>query len=670
MAKAKKAKASKTPKNAKSTPVEVTSFEQKENQHVAVAEHVAEQSALVEEAAPTPSLPSDAPSLERFEAWVCERNDELACQELLAILSKIDSNFGNIQGISYQVPSQIQYDELQEMAHFCTRLAAAVSQLFMAKDFYLSPKGALDFLTLQRWLSLIFGSSPYHNADHVLRTYNVNPEETTGNNVHLPPEQSAFFKFCVLYLMESNITLNLDTIYEISPKLAVSLCIALQSSRFIGTESAFAKRHAILKWLPEKLAMMDSFDGLPTGILHDVYMHCSYDIDENKHQIKWALNQVIRRHILQLGWQDRAVNTINTVNGKPVMLVLLEHFNAGHSIYRTHSTSILAARQHFHIIGVGSSAVDTAGREVFDQFYELEGSHLMDRLSFLRELCERFGVAVFYMPSIGMDLTTIFASNTRLAPIQVIALGHPATTHSNFVDYVLVEDDYVGAEECFSEALIRLPKDALPYVPARNAPASVEYRWVENPEVVHIGVAATTMKLNPYFLSACREIMLRSHVPVHFHFALGQSIGVTHIYAKRFVESYLGTQVTVYHHSPYEQYLKHLYQCDMMINPFPFGNTNGIIDMVTLGLVGVCKTGREVHEHIDEGLFKRLGLPTWLIAQTAEEYIECAVRLAENHEERLALRRHVIENNGLQTLFTGNPEPLGNVLLEKLQAKM
>ncbi len=42
----------------------------------------------------------------------------------------------------------------------------------------------------------------------------------------------------------------------------------------------------------------------------------------------------------------------------------------------------------------------------------------------------------------------------------------------------------------------------------------------------------------------------------------------------------------------------------------------------------VCKTGPEVHEHIDEGLFKRLGLPNWLITQTAEEYVT-AICLAE-----------------------------------------
>ena len=74
------------------------------------------------------------------------------------------------------------------------------------------------------------------------------------------------------------------------------------------------------------------------------------------------------------------------------------------------------------------------------------------------------------MPSIGMDLATIFVSNARFAPIQVIALGHPATTHSEFIEYVIVEDDYVGSESCFSETLLRLPKDALPYVPSSLAP--------------------------------------------------------------------------------------------------------------------------------------------------------------------------------------------------------
>ena len=608
------------------------------------------------------------PSVIRFEQEVAAKNYEAACVELLDILSKIDTNFGGIEGIEIDYPSQLNDELVQDkIKHFCTRVAVAMSELFSDPKLDISEGGAQRFFTLQRWINMIFASSPFVNADHVLQTYNRNPDKTNLSDFHLDNARSSLIKFCIFYLPESNVNVNLDALWNLDPELCASLCFALQSPRFIGTDQAFSKRGTLLQWFPEKLATIKNLNNVPSAISHDVYMHCSYDIAENKHWVKKALNQVIRRHLLQGGWTDRDVTKLGERDGKPVMVVLLEHFHSSHSIYRTHSTSMIAARERFHLIGVGNEAVDAAGQAVFDEFHLLKGDNIFSKLNELKEICEKNGAAVLYMPSIGMDLTTIFASNTRLAPVQVIALGHPATTHSDFIEYVIVEDDYVGSEKCFSEQLLRLPKDALPYVPSALAPQSVEYHLRENPEVVNIGVASTTMKLNPYFLSALRAIRDRANVKVHFHFALGQSMGVTHPYIERFIKSYLGSDATAHPHAPYDQYLRILHNCDMMVNPFPFGNTNGIIDMVTLGLVGVCKTGAEVHEHIDEGLFKRLGLPEWLIANTVDEYVERAIRLAENHQERLELRRHIIENNGLQTLFTGDPSPMGKVLLEKFE---
>lgn len=609
------------------------------------------------------------PSVIRFEQAVTEKRYEDASLELLDILAKIDSNFGGINGIEFAFPIQLDNPHLSQEKHiyFATAMANGISRLFVEPDFILSQSGAVRLLSYQRWIALIFACSPYLNADHVLRAYNQSTN-ADNDNIEIAPTLEALLKFCILYLPESNVSLNLEVIWGLSPEVCASLCFALQSPRFIGTASAFGKRNAILQWFPEKLAQLQNLNNLPSSISHDVYMHCSYDIAVNKHDVKRALNQVIRRHFLEVGWQDRDVSQIKSFNHKPVMVVILEHFHSAHSIYRTHSTSMRAAREQFYIIGVGNEAVDQAGREVFDEFRLFQGNDILEKIKNIKQICDEFGTAVIYMPSIGMDLTTIFLSNTRLAPIQAVALGHPATTHSEFIDYVVVEDDYVGSEACFSEKLIRLPKDALPYVPSALAPQKVEYRWRDNPEIVQIGIAATTMKLNPYFLDALKAIRDRASVPVHFHFALGQSSGITHPYVERFIKSHLGDSATAHPHAPYHDYLRILHQCDMMLNPFPFGNTNGIIDMVTLGLVGVCKTGPEVHEHIDGGLFRRLGLPEWLIAETVDEYVERAVRLIENHAERLAIRRHIIENNGLQTLFSGDPSPMGKVFFEKVQA--
>ena len=52
------------------------------------------------------------PSVIRFEQEVVAKNYEAACVELLDILSKIDTNFGGIEGIEIDYPSQ-----LNENAH-------------------------------------------------------------------------------------------------------------------------------------------------------------------------------------------------------------------------------------------------------------------------------------------------------------------------------------------------------------------------------------------------------------------------------------------------------------------------------------------------------------------------------------------------------------------------
>jgi predicted O-linked N-acetylglucosamine transferase (SPINDLY family) len=90
------------------------------------------------------------------------------------------------------------------------------------------------------------------------------------------------------------------------------------------------------------------------------------------------------------------------------------------------------------------------------------------------------------------------------------------------------------------------------------------------------------------------------------------------------------------------------------VNPFPFGNTNGIVDTIRQGLPGTCMTGAEVHSHIDEALFKRLGMPSWTITKTIEEYVKAAVRLAEKPAEREKIARQLLKTDADALLFRGD----------------
>ncbi|MGC8040461.1 glycosyltransferase, partial [Salmonella enterica] len=82
---------------------------------------------------------------------------------------------------------------------------------------------------------------------------------------------------------------------------------------------------------------------------------------------------------------------------------------------------------------------DELGRAVFDEFITLaQPGNLMASLQTLREIATARRPRVFYMPSVGMFPITMFAANLRVAPLQVAALGHPATTCSRRIDYISV----------------------------------------------------------------------------------------------------------------------------------------------------------------------------------------------------------------------------------------
>ncbi len=180
-----------------------------------------------------------------------------------------------------------------------------------------------------------------------------------------------------------------------------------------------------------------------------------------------------------------------------------------------------------------------------------------------------------------------------------------------------------------------------------------------------IAVAGTTIKLNPGFLQTCADIANQASVPVKFNFLVGQATGITFPQVRNLVHRLIGDKGVVHKHQNYENYMKVISGYDVFLNPFPFGNMNGIVDTVWARLVGVCKTNREVHEHIDKDMFRRLGFPEWMIAKTTEEYKESALRLINDSKERNELARKLAGKKAIERLiFKGLPEILG----ERIQA--
>lgn len=447
-------------------------------------------------------------SLPYFEFLVCVRRYEAAGRLLVLMLDQLDTQYGRWDVFS------LQQQPIQQQEHYCNRLAAAIGNLLSDPGFVVSDKGFLQLINFHRWIALIFAASPFGHADHVITNLNQAGE---GCAHPLRFERNNFLKFCLMYLPESGIPLQPDILWQFNPHAAAALFLALLSPRILPSAVGHAKREQLLAWLPEKLLTLESLEGLPERILHDVYMHCSYADMAEKHAIKRSINVHLRNTLLHNGLSDNCSRPPS--RSKPLMLVILEWFNSGHSIYRTHSSTLRAAREQFSTHGATIvEATDATTREVFDDFTEVQRTGAVEAIAVL---AKKLRPDVIYFPSVGMFPLTIALTNLRLAPLQIMALGHPATTHSSYIDAVLVEEDYLGDPRCFSEKVVSLPKDCLPYVPPANIRPPEPVQHFDERPAVHIAVCASAMKINPRFIATCAEIAQRTSTPVIFHFLVG-----------------------------------------------------------------------------------------------------------------------------------------------------
>src|SRR5205807_880525 len=100
--------------------------------------------------------------------------------------------------------------------------------------------------------------------------------------------------------------------------------------------------------------------------------------------------------------------------------------------------------------------------------------------------------------------------------IQVATLGHPATTRSEVMDYVLLSERTPGDPGCLSEIVVLISH--YPSMVMRDDAVFPEPKIRARPDVIRVGVPSMACKINAPFLEACQNVQRASHRPVEFHF--------------------------------------------------------------------------------------------------------------------------------------------------------
>ena len=327
-----------------------------------------------------------------------------------------------------------------------------------------------------------------------------------------------------------------------------------------------------------------------------------------------------------------------TIKEKPTLIVMAELYTAIHAMHRCYGPAIRALREHFKLVYMSAEGKCDPKLEYMFDVIDTSKFDKANPKPFFEKVKTYKPDVIYYYPSVGMRALSLYGSNLRLAPVQLMTYGHPATTHSKFIDYSLVVEGLVGSEHTIADKIIYWHEVAR-YEHRHDAERPVA-TIRENASSLRIAVPAWSRKITPRLLRLCQEIDRRSSKPVTFVF-FPNGAGAIYQAFKRRIEFMCNAVVEP--RNTYNGYIEELAKCDIFLSSIPFGATNGILDACPLGLPIVNMKGAEVHAMNDSEMVSHMPQPDWLSTNNDEEYIEAVLRLIENDAERVEISKALAE---------------------------
>lgn len=564
--------------------------------------------------------------LEDLERAVFARDHEAACRLLIPLLRAMTSRR---PGHFVRNDGQTTLT-LDEESQVLTRLAGAMVALMADPRMQLSQPGYEAILTTSAQAGAIFELSGYGSSEHLWRL--LFTRDASGAEVFTEEALRKGFALATLSSTPPEVVRSLE---RLPRNIAIPALLGLLANPIILHERANTARNEALR-LGHLLADV-TFSDVLAELAMLPWMLCSYADIPDKHTIKAEINRALRRWMGRRGIPlDRTPTP--PARERPVVAVMLEWAHAEHAMMRCYGSWLASLRRDFHTIGFAAKgAMDAATRALFDEVREIEpGLSALGQTIATVEACQP---DIVYYPSVGMAGWAICLANLRLAPLQCMSLGHPATSRSDEMDVAITVEGVNFDPDRFSEKMVVLQGAGAAFELRPDMPAAPPVIR-EHPDVVRIAVPAKLFKLSPAFLGACREIADRASRKVEFYF-FPNEIGTSYALARQRIEALI-PEARVFPTMRYVAYLEHLDACDIALGAFTFGNTNSAVDALLRALPVVALDGPEVHEGSEQQVMRPVGLPEWLIARNIPEYIGAVLRLVDNDEERVALSRSLV----------------------------
>lgn len=417
---------------------------------------------------------------------------------------------------------------------------------------------------------------------------------------------------------------------RIDPRYRISAYVSYISYHSIYNRNVYDNKVKLYA-LRYDLERITDFDMLTSAFL--AYFNCSYLSTPDRHAIKTNINKAVQKFIQ--AYQSRpdfkkfmSAHHSGVVpkldNNKPRMVIMMELFSKGHAMTRSWGSWIASLQSEFETIILTKGASGDAGHhEAYGQvdYYANLGEFFL--------LVKKYAPDIVMLPSVGMNVYGIVAANMRLAPVQIMGLGHPATTMSEFIDFVYGPKEMYHPDAFPNEIYI---KDNSPYRFVPNLPKAdldkivPKRRESGDKSPLRVAVVGMPLKISAPFIEFLESLQKKADFDIHFSFHLG-SVALDTLCLSRALETtFKNCSYTGY--KSYRDYLDALSKSEIVLNPFPFGHTNTLIDTMLLGLPCIGLEGIEPSSKTESYILDILGLRNEFSATSLEDYEQKFLGLA------------------------------------------
>ena len=257
-------------------------------------------------------------------------------------------------------------------------------------------------------------------------------------------------------------------------------------------------------------------------------------------------------------------------------------------------------------------------------------------------------------PEIGMDPFHHLLGALRLAPVQCVLYGHPATSGLATIDYFIGADalEPADAQEHYREKLVRLP--GLGTLPQRpEAPG--DGRWLDAfADNAPLALCLQNhLKLPPAFDAVLARIAQRSGARMGFFI---RNSGVAERFRQRIQTAFqaLGLDpaqtLRFLPSQDYPSYLGAVARATLILDTPGFSGGATSLDAFHVGAPVLTWKQSMARGRQTAGMLAMMGIDG-LVANDAQDYIDKAVKLIADAPQRESLRQRILDHN--HVLFDG-----------------